>query len=94
MLSLKHLEPPPHPHRPTATVAQLADRDPALLVGDHEDVAHLLQEPAFGRVGRAAVVDASGHPVGVVSITDVQREVRARHLGERGGEHDGFARRA
>ena len=94
MLSVKQLEQPPHPHRPRATVAQLADRDPALLVTEHEDVAHLLQEPAFGRVGRAAVVDASGHPVGVVSITDVQREVQARHLAERGGEHDGFARRA
>lgn len=94
MLSLKHLEQPPHPHRPTATVAQLADRDPTLLVEEHEDVAHLLQAPAFGRVGRAAVVDASGHPVGVVSITDVQREVRTRHLGEHSTEHDGFARHA
>jgi Zn-dependent protease/predicted transcriptional regulator len=94
MLSLKHLEQPPHPHRPAATVAQLADRDSALLVAEHEDVAHLLQEPAFGRVGRAAVVDGSGHPVGVVSITDIQREIKARHLGERGGEHDRFARRA
>ena len=64
MLSVEQLEQPPHPHCPRATVAQLADRDPALLVTEHEDVAHLLQEPAFGRVGRAAVVDASGHPIG------------------------------
>jgi hypothetical protein len=40
------------------------------------------------------VVDASGHPIGVVSITNVQREVWARHLGERDSERDGFASRA
>lgn len=91
MLSIKQLERPPHPHRGSATVAQLADRDPALLVAEQEDVGRLLGQPAFGRVGRAAVVNRSGNPVGVVSVTDLERERRARHMDDRRRRRDGIA---
>jgi Zn-dependent protease/predicted transcriptional regulator len=90
MLSIKQLQRAPPVRRPVVSVGQLADRDPALAIGEHEDVAHLLEEPAFGRVGRAAVVDRSGRPVGVLSITDVEREVRARHLVDGNGRRDGI----
>ena len=83
VLSIERLERAPQPRWQVATVGELADRDPALLVGEQEDVAHLLGEPALARVGRAAVIDSAGRPVGVVSITDVQRSVRARHPGDR-----------
>jgi len=41
------------------------------------DVAELLDVPSFGRVMRAAVVDAAGRPLGVLSVTDVQRALDA-----------------
>ena len=60
--------------------SELADRDPALLIGEQEDVADLLEQPAFARVGRAAVIDERGRPVGIVSLTDIQRAIRAARL--------------
>jgi Zn-dependent protease/predicted transcriptional regulator len=73
------------PERAIRHVADVADRDPDLIVGEDEDVAGLLERPAFVRVGRAVVVDALGAPVGLVSITDVQRAVRASQLARGGG---------
>jgi Zn-dependent protease/predicted transcriptional regulator len=63
-------------------VAEIADRDPGLIVGGGEDVARLLERPAFARVGRAVVVDEPGSPIGLVSITDVQRALRAARLAD------------
>jgi Zn-dependent protease/CBS domain-containing protein len=80
MLSVRQIERTLPPRRAGVSVGQAADRDPALLLDRHEDVAHLLQEPAFAQMGRAAVVDDAGRPVGVLSITDVQREAQARHV--------------
>jgi CBS domain-containing protein len=91
MLSVERLNQSLRPRRRPKALAQLVDRDPALLVDEHEDVAHLLQEPAFARVGRAAVVDASGRPVGIVSISDFERELRARRPDELGHHHHGAA---
>ncbi len=62
-------------------LGDLADRDPQLIVTTEEDVARLLERPAFARVGRAVVVDDAGRPVGLISITDVQRALRAYRLG-------------
>ena len=62
------------------TLAELAERDPELFLGEDEDVAQLLERPAFARVGRAVVLDEQGAPVGLVSITDVQRALRAARL--------------
>lgn len=52
-----------------------------------EDVAHLLERPAFARVGRALVVDEDGRPVGIVSITNVQRALRAARLAPHIDDH-------
>jgi CBS domain-containing protein len=80
MLSIDHLERTPRSRRSVKLAGERADRDPALLIGQQEDVAHLLQQPAFARVGRAAVIDDEGRPVGVVSLTDIQRTLRANRL--------------
>ena len=82
MLSINHLEQTPRARWPGIRVGERADRDPALLIGRREDVAHLLQQPAFARVGRAAVIDEDRRPVGVVSLTDVERALRAARLRE------------
>jgi Zn-dependent protease/CBS domain-containing protein len=66
--------------RSTRRIAEIADRDPSLIVPGGEDVARLIERPAFARVGRAAVVDEAGKPTGIVSITDVQRALRAAQL--------------
>jgi Zn-dependent protease/predicted transcriptional regulator len=72
----------PQRERALKRVADVADRDPALSIGEEEDVASLLTRPAFARVGRAVVVDEQRHPVGLVSITDIQRTLRAARLGK------------
>lgn len=61
-------------------IEAIANRDPALLIGEREDVAHLLEQPGFQRAGRATAVDEAGEPIGVVSITDIQRTVRATRV--------------
>ena len=82
MLSIEHLNRTPRRARWTAVSAgELADRDPALIIREQEDVGHLLDEAAFARVGRAAVVDDEGRPVGVLSLTDIERAIRASRLG-------------
>ena len=65
------------------TVGEIAERDAALIVGEDDDVADLLNRPAFARVGRAVVVDSRDAPVGLVSITDVERTLRAARLSQR-----------
>jgi Zn-dependent protease/CBS domain-containing protein len=66
--------------RAASRVADIVDRDPDLAVAENEDVSGLLERPAFARVGRAVVVDSRGAPVGLLSITDVQRSIRASRL--------------
>jgi len=83
MLSIDHLNGTPRSRWPATLAGDRADRDPALLIGGQEQVAHLLDQPAFVRIGRAAVIDQGGRPVGVVSVTDVERTIRASRL--RGG---------
>jgi Zn-dependent protease/CBS domain-containing protein len=77
LLSIERLERTPRSPWHDQLVGELADRDPALLVDEHDDVTTLLERPAFARVGRAAVIDASHRPIGIVSITDIQRAIRA-----------------
>jgi Zn-dependent protease/CBS domain-containing protein len=71
---------------PALRVADATDRDPSLLVAEDADVIALLERPAFASVGRAVVVDADGRPVGLVSISDVQRLVRGARLRVGGGQ--------
>jgi Zn-dependent protease/predicted transcriptional regulator len=84
LVSVTQIETLTHPQRAASSIAQIADRDPHLIVAGQEDVARLLERPAFARVGRAVVVDESRRPVGLVSITDVQRALRASRLADRG----------
>ncbi len=65
--------------RAGTTVGEIAHVDPDLIVGEHEDVASLLERPAFQRVGRAVVRSDRGG-AGIVSITDVNRVMRALEL--------------
>jgi Zn-dependent protease/predicted transcriptional regulator len=83
LVSVKQIETLAHEHRAERSVGEIADRDPALSVTGGEDVTRLLERPAFARVGRAVVVDESGRPVGLISITDVQRALRASRLADR-----------
>jgi Zn-dependent protease/predicted transcriptional regulator len=66
--------------RGRVTVAEIARRDPALLVAPDTPATALLALPAFLHTGRAVVVDGEGRPLGIVSVTDVQRRLRADAL--------------
>jgi Zn-dependent protease/predicted transcriptional regulator len=81
MLSVDHLSRTPRARWDATSAGQRADRDRALLVGEQEDVGQLLEHAAFARVGRAAVIDDEGRPVGVLSLTDIERAIRASRLG-------------
>ena len=64
-----------HP-RGALTVEDGAIRTPALLRVD-DPSAELLENPNFAGVGRAVVIDAAGRPLGVISVSDMERRVRA-----------------
>jgi Zn-dependent protease len=78
LLDIQHVERVPPGSRAETTVGEAAIHDPELVVGEHQDLAQLLERPAFRRTGRA-VVD-SGRGLGVVSTTDVERALRAEEL--------------
>ncbi|HYM45229.1 MAG TPA: site-2 protease family protein [Solirubrobacteraceae bacterium] len=80
LVEVRRVEAVPPPQRALRTVADIADPDPQLTIGEDEDVATLLERPAFARVGRAVVVSPLGVPVGLLSITDVQRTLRASRI--------------
>ena len=80
----------PAAHQTTTTIGEVAFYDPSLIVDERQDVAAMLERPAFQRVGRAVVVAPDGQ-LGLLSITDVKRVVRALELG---GGLAGSARRA
>jgi Zn-dependent protease/CBS domain-containing protein len=81
LVSLVQIEALTPEQRELRRVGELAERDPSLIVGEDSDVAELLALAAFSRVGRAVVVDRLDRPVGMLSITDVQRTLRASRLG-------------
>ncbi len=90
LVSVAQIEALTRPQRAAQRVGEIADRDAGLLVAGTEDVSRLLERPAFARIGRAVVIDELGRPVGLVSITDVQRTLRAARLTDRsarGGAH-------
>ena len=80
ILALDDVRAVPATGRRTTRVAEVVTPDPGLLVGPQTLVTDLLGRPEFHRVGRAVAVDAAGHPVGLISITDVQRRLRADAL--------------
>ncbi len=79
LVDLASLSRIPPEQRPLTPVGDVARRDEELLVGEHQDVAELLERPAFREVGRAVVVRADGS-AGIVSITDVEQVLRALQL--------------
>jgi CBS domain-containing protein len=78
LIDVEHVERVPHDRRATTTVAEAAVSDPELVVGEHQDVAELLERPTFQRVGRAIV--HTRHGFGLISVTDVNRALRALEL--------------
>jgi len=91
LVSVTQMEALTSRQRTTQRVAEIADRDTQLIVSGNEDVATLLERPAFAKAGRAVVIDELGRPVGLLSITDVERSLRASRLADRpargGGVH-------
>lgn len=80
ILAIDRIEAMPAAERKTRFVRDLTDRDPDLIVDEHERLGDLLDRPAFQRVGRAVVVDDARRPVGLVSVTDISRAVRFARL--------------
>ena len=70
----------PAAERSRRLVGSVATLDRSLLVSPDTPVAHLLTRSSFLRTGRAVVVDADDRPLGIVSITDIQRRLRADAL--------------
>lgn len=87
VIAVDRVERVPDPERASRRVEDVADHDPELAIGEEEDVAALLTRPAFGRVGRAVVVDPGGVPVGLLSITDIERTLRAHRLAGGGSKY-------
>ncbi|MGN6257079.1 MAG: site-2 protease family protein [Solirubrobacterales bacterium] len=80
MVDTATIERVPPRQRATTRVGEVAFYDPALVVREDQDVAELLDRPSFARVGRAVVLTRDGG-IGLLSITDVTRVLRALELG-------------
>jgi len=85
LLSIEQLEHTLRADRHTTRVGEIADRDPEILVDEREDIAALLEHPAFARTGHAVVISSAQQPIGIVSKTDIQRAIRVNRL--RGDHH-------
>jgi Zn-dependent protease len=79
LINLEAVKRVPAERRDATTVGEVAFYDESLVVDESQDVAELLERPAFARVGRAIVHTADGR-LGLLSITDVQRVLRALEL--------------
>jgi len=80
LLSIEQLEHTPHADPYTTRVGEIADRDPQILVDEHDDIANVLERPTFARTGHAVVINTAQQPVGIVARTDIQRAVRVSRL--------------
>jgi len=79
LIDIEHVERVPPGRRTETAAREAAIIDPDLVIGEHQDVAELLERPAFQRTGRAIVrTDAGG--LGILSTTDVDRALRALEL--------------
>jgi Zn-dependent protease len=79
LIDVERVERVPARRRAATSVGAAAASDPDLVVSEHQDVAELLERPAFQRVGRAVVRREDGR-LGLISITDVNRTLRALEL--------------
>lgn len=80
LLSLREVRAIPAPRRSSVRAREAMTAESRLLIGPETLITDLLQRPEFARIGRAVVVDPDERPVGLVSITDLQRRVRADEL--------------
>lgn len=69
----------PGARRASATAGEVALFEPDLLIDEHQDVAGLIERDAFRRLGRAIVLTDGGE-LGILSVTDVDRALRALDL--------------
>ncbi len=83
LIDIGTVERVPPAQRPTTAVGEMAFSNPDLVVDERQDVAELLERPVFQRVGRAVVLTRGGD-VGILSVTDVERALRAFDLGAEG----------
>jgi Zn-dependent protease/predicted transcriptional regulator len=79
VVDVERVQAVPAGSRATTTVGNVAVLDRDLVVSEHEDVASLIEQPAFQQVGRAVVRTEDGG-IGIISITDVKRVLRALEL--------------
>jgi predicted transcriptional regulator len=80
LLPIDEIRMVPAAARHATRVGDVAICDRALLVDGNMPVETLLALPSFSRVGRAVVVDERGRSRGIVSITDLQRRIRASEV--------------
>ncbi|HEX8690244.1 MAG TPA: site-2 protease family protein, partial [Solirubrobacterales bacterium] len=69
----------PGARRASTTAGEVALFEPDLVIDEHQDVAGLIERDAFRRLGRAIVVTEGGE-LGILSVTDVDRALRALDL--------------
>lgn len=81
----------PASQRAVTVLGAVAHDDPELLIEPSRSASALIADPVFRRVGRAVVIDSAGRPAGVVSITDIERRLRAGGLLPGGGPSRGAA---
>jgi Zn-dependent protease/predicted transcriptional regulator len=79
LVNLAAVEQVPAGRRSSTSVGQIAIRNPSLAIDEHQDVAELMERPAFQKTGRAIVLMPGGD-VGIISITDVKQVLRALDL--------------
>lgn len=79
LIDVQQVEKVPPQRRAATAVAEAMASDPELVIDEHQDVAELLEQPAFQRLGRAIVRTERGG-LGIVSTTDVNRALRALEL--------------
>lgn len=79
LIDVAAIERVPARRRSSTVVGELVEADPELVIEESQDVAELLERPAFQRVGRAVVRRGNGE-LGLISITDVNRALRAIEL--------------
>lgn len=69
--------------RATTLVGDAAQHDRELVVAPDLPAVDLMAQPAFRRVGRAAVAEPGGPVSGLVSVSDLERRLRDEELARR-----------
>lgn len=85
IVSLRDVRAIPPARRGTTLAGDVARAEPdGLLIRATLPVTELLARRIFTRVGRAVVIDDEGRPVGIISMTDLDRRIRADALRDGG----------